>query len=42
MMAEFARDLPVFCTNPNGERVETSLAALLPDAFRLGNARRGD
>ena len=42
MMAEFARDLPVLCTNPDGERVETSLAALLPDAFRLGDARRGD
>ena len=41
MMAEFVRDVPILCTNPEGERVETSLAALLPDAFRLGDARRG-
>lgn len=40
MMAEFSRDLPVLCTNLEGERVETSLGELLPDAFRLGDARR--
>lgn len=39
-MAEFARDLPVLCANLDGDRVETSLAALLPDAFRLADARR--
>jgi cytidine deaminase len=39
-MAEFARDLPVLCVNTEGDRVETSLAALLPDAFRLADAKR--
>lgn len=40
-MAEFAHDLPVLCTNLGGESVETSLAELLPNAFRLDEARRG-
>jgi cytidine deaminase len=39
MLAEFAQDLPVLCANTAGERVETTLGALLPDAFRLSEAR---
>lgn len=33
-LAEFARDLPVVLVNEAGERTETTLAALLPRAFR--------
>jgi cytidine deaminase len=32
-LAEFARDLPLLLGNPAGERVSTTLAALLPRAF---------
>ena len=41
-LVEFADDLPVLCVNEAGERIETSLAALLPRAFRLDEARRSD
>jgi cytidine deaminase len=34
-LREFASDLPVLLVNPDGERVETSLAALLPLPFEL-------
>lgn len=34
-LAEFAEDLPVVLINPAGEREETTLAELLPAAFRL-------
>lgn len=40
MLAEFAHEVAILCTNPEGERVETTLAALLPDAFRLDQVRR--
>jgi cytidine deaminase len=33
-LAEFARDLPIVLVNERGERTETSLAELLPRAFR--------
>jgi cytidine deaminase len=33
-LAEFARDLPVVLVNDSGERVKTTLAELLPRAFR--------
>jgi cytidine deaminase len=33
-LAEFARDMPIALTNDAGERVETTLAELLPRAFR--------
>jgi cytidine deaminase len=33
-LAEFARDLPVALCNDKGERTDTTLAALLPHAFR--------
>ena len=39
-LAEFARDLPILCVNEDGERFETSLAELLPRAFRFEEARR--
>jgi len=35
-------DLPILCVNEAGERIETSLTALLPHAFRLDEARRRD
>jgi len=44
-LVEFVKagdDLPVLCVNETGERIETSLAALLPRAFRLDEARRRD
>ena len=34
-LREFASDLPVMLVNPDGRRVETSLAALLPFPFEL-------
>jgi cytidine deaminase len=34
-LAEFAKDLPILAVNPAGERVETTLAALLPYPFSL-------
>jgi cytidine deaminase len=39
-LAEFADDVAILCTNTAGERVETSLAELLPAPFRLADARR--
>ena len=33
-LAEFAKDLPVVLANESGERVDTTLAELLPHAFR--------
>jgi cytidine deaminase len=33
-LAEFARDMPIALTNDAGERVDTTLAELLPRAFR--------
>jgi cytidine deaminase len=33
-LAEFAHDLPVVLVNDDGERVQTTLAELLPRAFR--------
>jgi len=38
-LVEFTRDLPVVCVNEAGGRHETSLAELLPQAFRLEEAR---
>jgi cytidine deaminase len=35
-------DLPILCLSASGERTETSLARLLPDPFRLGDARARD
>jgi cytidine deaminase len=34
-LREFASDLPVMLVNPDGGRIETSLAALLPFPFEL-------
>jgi cytidine deaminase len=34
-LAEFAKDLPILAVNPGGERVETTLAELLPYRFSL-------
>jgi cytidine deaminase len=33
-LAEFARDMPIALANDRGERVDTTLAELLPRAFR--------
>lgn len=33
-LAEVATELPILCLNDAGERVETDLAALLPEPFR--------
>jgi cytidine deaminase len=38
--AEFADDLPIALVNDAGERVDTSLAALLPRAFRGGDLQK--
>jgi cytidine deaminase len=32
-LREFAVDLPILLVNPDGERLERTLAALLPDSF---------
>ncbi|HWM92177.1 MAG TPA: cytidine deaminase [Thermoanaerobaculia bacterium] len=34
-LSEFADDLPILMTNPQGEREETTLSRLLPDRFSL-------
>jgi cytidine deaminase len=34
-LAELAKDLPILAVNPDGERVETRLAELLPYPFSL-------
>jgi cytidine deaminase len=39
-LVEWARDLPILCLNEAGERMETSLAALLPQPFRFDEAKR--
>lgn len=39
-LAEFVDDLPILCVNEDGERQETTLAALFPSPFRLDAARR--
>jgi cytidine deaminase len=39
-LAEFAVDMPITLVDPQGERVETSLAALLPRAFRGDELKR--
>ena len=41
-LVEFVRDLPIVCVNEDGGRHETSLSELLPQAFRLDEARPGD
>jgi cytidine deaminase len=33
-LSEVATELPILCLNDAGERVETDLAALLPEPFR--------
>ena len=39
-LAEFAEDLPILLTNPQGEREETTLSRLLPDRFYLAPGSR--
>lgn len=39
-LSEFAEDLPILLTNPQGEREETTLSKLLPDRFYLAPGSR--
>lgn len=41
VLAEFALDLRIVMTNPEGERVETTARALLPGGFDLALLQRG-
>ncbi|MEM7052267.1 MAG: cytidine deaminase [Acidobacteriota bacterium] len=38
-LVEFVEDLPILCVGKDGEAVEERLAKLLPQAFRLDQAR---